>query len=127
MFEVPKRPAAIDTGDDSKVIGRRRRACGPLQRPGVPWIGAGDRPFEIRPDEVVDEDERSGCLEKRSTGRDHVQDHPSAIGLVGIYASWHPQDAGNMHEVKGQMKTDKKEPEMPLAGRFALQNAGLFW
>ena len=40
------------------------------------------------------------------------------LGIVGVNAARHAQKSGNVHEVKGQMKADDEQPEMPLTQAF---------
>ena len=72
MLDVPEGTSAVYGGDDGEVIGGRRRWGGPLEGPGVPGIGAGDGAFEVRPDHVVDEEQRADGLEDGAAGNDHV-------------------------------------------------------
>ena len=114
--------AAFDGGRDGEVIGGGRRGRRPFEGPRVPGIGAGDGAFEVRPDEVVDEDERADGLEEGAAGDDHVPDHPSAVGFVGIDTARHAEDSRNMHKVKREMEADEEDPEVPFA-EFLIEHA----
>ena len=46
------------------------------------------------------------------------------LGLVGVDAARHAEQAGNVHEVEGEMEADQEEPEVPLAQRLAQHAAG---
>src|SRR5258708_28953236 len=52
MLDIPKRPAALDFGNDRKVISRRWRRCRPFQRPRVPRIVSSRTSLNVRPDQV---------------------------------------------------------------------------
>src|SRR6478735_4019526 len=45
VFEVPKRTTALHHGDLGKIVLRRRRRRGPLERPRVPRIISGRSAF----------------------------------------------------------------------------------
>ena len=46
------------------------------------------------------------------------------LGLVGVDAARHSQQAGNVHEVEGEMEADEEQPEVPLAQLLAQHAAG---
>src|ERR1039458_2271312 len=89
MLQVPERATALDGWGCGEVVLRRRRGGGPLQRPRIPGIGAGDGAFEVGPDHVVDKQQRGDGLDDGATGDGHVPHHPSAVGFVGIDAAGH--------------------------------------
>ena len=49
---------------------------------------------------------------------------PAAVGLVGVDAARHAQQAGDVHEVEGEMEADEEEPEVPLAELLRHHAAG---
>src|SRR4030095_12928940 len=57
MLDIPQRPAASDLQQDGEIVNRRRRGDGPFERPCVPRIAAGGPASEIRPDQVIDEEQ----------------------------------------------------------------------
>ena len=115
------------TGMRRKVVIRRRRSGGPLQRPGIPWIIARRFAFEVRPEDRLHHPEQDADdLKNHADGNDQVPDLPSAARLVGINAARHAQHAGNVHEVEGKMEADQEQPEVPLAQRLARHPASDF-
>src|SRR5262245_49106119 len=97
VLEIPERPAAADDGYDFEVVGRRWRGRGPLERPGVPGVGAGERPRAQRPHDVHHEDDDPGDLQRYAEGRDEVPDLPAAAGLVRVDPPGHAQQPGDVH------------------------------
>src|SRR5690242_7950883 len=63
VLDVPQRTPAVNDRRCRKVIDRRRRSGGPLQRPGIPGIVPGLFSLVVGVDEVVDEDQDCNRLE----------------------------------------------------------------
>src|SRR5690349_21044567 len=84
MFEVPKRPAASDRGNQCEIIGGRRRSSGPLERPGIPRVAPCTLALEVRPQQVANEGQNTNGLKDHSYGRQEIPQVPTAPGLVGI-------------------------------------------
>src|ERR1700722_629927 len=103
-----------------------RRRC-PLQCPGVPGIVASELSPPVGDDEVVCEDQDCYALNQSSYRDDQIKKVPSSIGLIGIDRSGHPQKSEKMHRVEGDVKANRKQPEMPLSERLAHQPSGRFW
>ena len=112
MLKVPERAAALDRRDGMEVVCRRRRIRGPLECPGVPRITSRGFAPEIGPEQVSQEDQNPGSLEKNSDGHNEVPRVPTPPRLVGVDPSWHAQQSGDMHEVEGQVEADYEKPEM---------------
>src|SRR5580698_7040511 len=104
MFAVPEGTAALDGGKDGEIVAGRRRAGGPFQGPGVPGIGAGLFALEVGRDHVPDEDEGGDRLEDGAAGDNLVQQSPATVGFVGVDTARHAEDAGDVHEVEGEME-----------------------
>ena len=68
--------------------------------------------------------QRRDGLEDGAAGDDQVQHPPAAVGFVGVDAARHAQQAGNVHEVEGEMEADDEEPEVPLAELLREHAAG---
>src|SRR5665213_4448768 len=115
MFKVPQRPAAVDRWLYCEVIRGRWRGGGPLQRPRVPGVVAGNFPAEVGADHVEDETANADYLKDDSDADDQVPHPPTTGCIVGINAPRHTQQAWDVHEVEGEMEADQEEPEMPLA------------
>src|ERR1700733_15653562 len=81
MLRVPERAAARHRRKRRKVIGWRRRRCGPFQCPCVPGIVTGSGALEIRNDEVRNEHENCECLDKRADRNYEVQSVPTTPRL----------------------------------------------
>src|ERR1041384_4340277 len=64
VLDVPERPAAFNRWDLSEIVFRRRRACGPFQRPSIPGIVSGRPSFARGSEKVEHEDEDPNCLEE---------------------------------------------------------------
>src|SRR6202045_2766995 len=127
VLKVPERAAALHSWDAVEVVRGRWRIGGPFESPRIPRIVAGGFTAEIRPDKVSQKDQDPRSLEKNSDGHDQVPRIPTAARFVGVDSSRHAQQAGDMHEVKGQVETDDKKPEMQLAKRLAVHLARHLW
>src|SRR6202030_4358515 len=105
VLQVPQRSAARNSGDRSEVIFGGRRTYRPLQSPGIPGIVSGFCSLEVRNDQVQDKHQGGDSLDERTDGHEKVQGVPAAPWLVGVDAPRHPKQAGNVHQVKGEMKS----------------------
>src|SRR5215471_3472696 len=126
MFSIPQWTAADNDRNLSEVIVGWGRGGGPLQRPCIPRIISGGSPTEVRPNEVHGPASNPSNLEQHSSRNDQIPHLPSAIGFIGIDTAWHPEHAGDMHEVKRQMEADQEQPEVPLAQGLIPHPAGNF-
>src|ERR1700722_10338044 len=115
MLKVPQRPAAPDLGNGGKVICWRGRRSGPFKRPCVPRIAPGKPAPPVRPKQVADEHQHARRLKEYAYGHDEIPDVPASSRLVSIDSAGHPENAGNMHEIEGQMESDDEKPEMKFA------------
>src|SRR6266404_1212937 len=106
VLEVPERTAALDRWDDGKVIFRRRRFSGPFESPGIPGIVSSGFATVVRPQQVSQEHQDSGCLEENADGHDEVPFLPAASWFVGVDPSRHAEQSWDMHEVEGQVEAD---------------------
>src|SRR3974390_327038 len=115
MLEIPERAATLDRGDDGKIVGGRRRANGPFEGPSVPRIVACLRSFEIRIDHVADKDENGDRLDRGTDAGPQVPDFPASTRFVCVDTARHAEQAGDMHEIEGEVEANNEEPEMPFA------------
>src|SRR5271165_2034922 len=127
MFAIPERTTAADRRDGSKVVGRRRRTHGPFECPGVPGIVAGLGSLEIRNDEVGDEDQYGDGLDESANSGKQIPNIPAAAGFVGVDAARHTEQAGDVHEIKGEMKADNEQPKMQFAEGLVQHPSRNFW
>ena len=124
MFSIPDRTAAFNGRNDGEVIAGWWRASGPFECPRVPWVGSGLFAFEVRGDQVPNEDERGDGLKDGPARDDLIQESPAAVGLVGVDTAGHAEQAGDVHEIEGEMETDDEKPEVPAAQSFREHAAG---
>src|SRR5271155_4518421 len=89
MLKIPERSATLDRRNDKEVVGGRRRIRGPFERPGVPGITSSGLAAEIRPEQVPQEDQNPGSLEKDSDGHNEVPGVPPPSRFVGVNPSRH--------------------------------------
>src|SRR5580698_795021 len=127
MLQGPQRAAARNRRYGRKVIRRRRRTDGPFQCPRVPRVVTGPGSPEIRNYEVRQKHKNCECLDKCTDRDDEVQSVPTTARLVGVDPTGHAQNAGNVHDVERQVKTDEEKPEMPFAEPLAQHPASHFW
>src|ERR1700730_11221369 len=80
--------------------------------------------MEVRPQQVGDENHNAHGLEEHPDCHDEVQCVPTAPRLVGVDSARHSEDAGNVHEVKSQMKSYEKEPEVEFTEGLAVHLSG---
>jgi hypothetical protein len=52
-------------------------------------------------------------LNECADGGDLIPDLPTPSGLISIDSAGHPENAGDMLRIKGQMESDGEEPKMP--------------
>src|SRR6266576_5731473 len=81
MLEIPQGTAATYDRNHSVVVHRRRRTCGPLERPGVQRIIPGRLSSQIRPDQIARKEEDSGRLKHDADGYYQIPDIPTAARL----------------------------------------------
>src|SRR5271154_425534 len=124
MLQVPERPTAPDLRDLREFVRRRRRAGGPLEGPRIPGIAPGQRTAEIRPQQVRNKKQHARGLKGYADSDNEIPDVPAAPRLVGIDSTRHPEHAGNVHEIEGQMESDEEQPEMQLAEALVVHSAG---
>src|ERR1700678_4347732 len=124
MFQIPKRPAAGDHRFAGKVVFRWRRAGGPFESPGIPWIRARLFAFEVRPPQVVNEDHGGNALDEAADGDDHVPGIPPTPRLIGVDTARHAQKSWYVHEVETYVETDQEQPEVPFAQPLIQHLAG---
>src|SRR5580693_963092 len=91
MLKIPERTATLDRRNGVEVVGGRRRIRGPFKCPGVPWITSSRLAPEIRPEQVSQEDQNPGSLEKNSNGHDKVPGFPTPSRFIGVNPSRHAQ------------------------------------
>src|SRR5262245_7447622 len=58
MLQVPERPPARDRRHGREVVGGRRRAHRPFERPGIPRISSRSGAFPVRNDQIRYEHEQ---------------------------------------------------------------------
>ena len=121
MLEVPKRTAAANDGNAREIVFGRWRGCGPLERPGIPGIIAGEFAFEHGVEEVANENENGHRLEEDANGDDEIPDVPASAGFVGVDAAGHAKNAGDVHEIEGEMKAEEEEPEVEFSEPFVVK------
>src|SRR6202046_5256845 len=126
MFQIPKRSTTFDRGNHGKIVVGWWRSRGPLEGPGVPGIVTGQRAPEHGPQKIRDEYKYCGSLKEHADGDEQIPGIPSAAGFIGVDSARHPQHSGNVHQIKGQMKTNQKQPEMPLGQRLVVHPAAHF-
>src|SRR5208337_4537687 len=127
MLQIPQWTAAIDRWDRSEVIGGRRRTHRPFESPSVPGVIPCLRPLEIGESEVRNKYQYGDALNQCADGDQQVQRIPAAAGLEGINTSRHAEYAGNVHEIKGEVKPDDEQPEMNFSERFVQHPSRNFW
>src|SRR5580658_635543 len=115
MLEVPQRAPALDFRQRCKIVRWRRRSSGPLERPRIPGIASRKLAAEVRPNQIARENQYARGLKEHAYGHDDVPDLPAATRFVGINAARHSQNAGNMHKIERQMKSDDEQPAVQLA------------
>src|SRR5580692_1246150 len=124
MLEVPQRAAALDLGNGCEVVCWRRRGSGPFERPRVPRIAPGNLAPPVRPKQVANEHQHARRLKEYAYRHDEIPDVPAATRFVGVDSARHPENAGNMHEIKCQMESDEEETEVQFAERLAIHFSG---
>src|SRR5262245_4022526 len=77
MLEIPQRPPEGADRDGGEVVGRRRRAGGPLERPRVPRIVARLHPPPVRDQQVGHEDQNGDRLDERANRDEQVHRVPA--------------------------------------------------
>src|SRR5260370_28735605 len=82
--------------------------------PRVPRIVPGIGSLEIRKNDICYKHQRGNALDESADCDDQVPAIPAAAGLVGVNAPSHAEHAGNVHEIKRQMKSDYEQPKMDL-------------
>src|ERR1700722_3267137 len=120
MLEIPKRTAAPDSWGGGEVVCRRRPIRGPFESPRIPRIVSRGLAPIVGPEQISQEDQNRNRLEENSHGHNEVPGVPTAPRLVSVDSSRHAQQSWNMHKVEGQVKADKKKPEMQPAERLAV-------
>ena len=56
-------------------------------------------------EEVANENENGHRLEEDANGDDEIPDVPASAGLVGVDAAGHAKNAGDVHEIEGEMES----------------------
>src|SRR6266700_8413735 len=112
MLEIPQGAAATYNRNHGVVVHRRRRTCGPLERPGVPRIIPGRLSSQVRPNQIAGKDEDPGRLKDDADGYEQIPGVPTSAGLVRIDPPGHPQQSRDMHEIKGKVETNEEKPKV---------------
>src|SRR5216684_1398307 len=120
MLEIPQGTAATHDRNDSVVVHRRRRACGPLECPRIPRIIPRRLASQVRPNQIAGKDEDSGCLKDDADGYEQIPGIPTAAGLIRIDPPGHAQQPRDMHEIKRQVETDEEKPKVQSRERLVI-------
>src|SRR5207245_10163096 len=92
--------------------------------PCKPGNASRNRDMEIRPKKVHNEEQKARRLEEHPDRHDEIQGVPTPPRLVGIDSARHSEKTGNVHEIKGQMKSDEEEPEVQFTERLVVHLSG---
>jgi hypothetical protein len=115
MLDIPQWAAAADGWDYGVVVHRRRRACGPLECPRIPWIISRRLASEVRPKQINGEYQHSRGLKDNADAYDEIPDVPSTARLIGVDAARHPQKPRYVHEIEREMEADEKQQKCSWA------------
>src|SRR6266498_4873234 len=114
MLDVPEGSATFDRGNLSEIIFRRWRTRGPFECPGIPGIVSSRSPFAQRQKNVYYKDERADYLERNADRANEIPNSQTASGFVGVDATRHSQDAGDVHRVECHVESDEEQPKVPF-------------
>ena len=118
MLQIPQWSTASDRGDGSEVVDRWRRTYGPFKSPCVPRIVTRLRSVKVGKNKVRNKYQRGDALYENANRFDQIPYFPATPGFVRVDTARHAKQAGNVHRVKRQVKTDREEPEMEFAQGF---------
>src|SRR5258708_10619351 len=123
MLEIPQRPSALHLRNGCEVVCWRRRSRGPLERPCIPGIASGKLTPKVRPKQVANEHHHARRLKEHANCHDEIPDVPAASRLVGVDSARHPENAGNVHEIEGQMEPYDEKPKVQSAERLVVHSS----
>ena len=107
--------AAGDLRNAGEVVGRWGGVHGPFQGVRLPGIGRGES-AETEVQQKIQNDHRYAHRhDKAADGGEQVEPVPAEAGFIGVHAPRHAKQAGEMHQQKGRVKADKRQPEAPFA------------